>query len=67
MQSTSDLLTKLHAVVRSLEEMRNEISAELVRLERAASPKSSEQAQLSDLHRRISAALKLLSAEERQM
>ncbi len=66
MQSTSELLTKLHAVVRSLEEMRNEISAELVQSERSASSKSPEQAQLSDLHRRISAALKELSAEERQ-
>ncbi|WP_068115784.1 hypothetical protein [Tropicimonas marinistellae] len=67
MSSTSELLTNLHALVRSLEEMRNEVSAELMRPDGAASLKSSERAQLSDLHRRISAALKELSAEERQM
>ncbi len=67
MNSTSELLTKLHAVVRSLEEMRNEISTKLMQPDSAATSKSSERAQLSDLHRRISAALKELSAEERQM
>lgn len=66
MSSTSELLSKLHAMVRSLEEMRNEISSELMALEKSGSKQSVERKQLSDLHRRISAALAELSAEARQ-
>lgn len=67
MNSTSELISKLHAVVRSLEEMRREASNELMKPESTVSSQASERTQLSDLHRRISAALAELSAEERQM
>lgn len=67
MNSTSELFSELHAVVRSLEKMRNDISAKLVVPGCDSTDKASDRAQLSDLHRRISAALDELSAEARQM
>ncbi|RYH10655.1 hypothetical protein [Tropicimonas sp. IMCC6043] len=67
MSSTSDILSRLHGVVRSLEEMRREISDDLVKPVGATSISAQDRAQLSNLHRRISAALAELSAEERHM
>ena len=67
MSTTSEHISNLHAVVRTLEDMRKKISAELMEPVGPATAGTSERAQLSDLHRRISKALAELSAEYRQM
>ncbi len=67
MNTVSDTLTELHAITRTLQQLRAVVNDKMMTPESAGGAAPRDRAQLEGLHHRISKALAVLSAEERQM
>ena len=65
MSIITDSTSRIHAIARDLEATRNDLSMLLARPECSGGAAASERTRITDLHRRVSAALSALHGEAR--
>ncbi len=66
MENASKLFTRMSAAQHALEELRNDVSQELVDRQVACASKGAEQPRFQELHSRLSTALAALHGEVRE-